>query len=161
MDLNLEQRLVHNDAIIAEALWHSVFECYNSSANYGGMSFASAFLVPPIVFHNRSSSSLHNKKNPGALLRALSENPEIPVGLQKRMISMVDLTLGGLNLGLASGLFRLDDNVGHRLLPVKRTPIRTAPDKDIKRIFGSAKRLGKTFAELKLSHICTLLNVRY
>src|SRR4051812_22784346 len=104
MDVLFEQNVVQNAALAAEALWQAVNEAYDTSGRTSGVSLPLAFVVLPLVFHERTAMSVATKTQPGALYKALAEDPEIVIGLQKRMEAMANRTLDALSIAFNSNL---------------------------------------------------------
>jgi hypothetical protein len=160
MDILFEQRIAHNAAFGAEAIWISTFAAYEASARTSGITFPLVYLVLPLVLHRRTALALATKTQPGALFKAISEDREIPVGLQSRVESMARRTSDALALAFRSKLVALDTNEEKHLIPVRKTNPFTHHDQDSKIVLSAAKRIGQTFAELPAGQICTTLGIR-
>ena len=161
IDVLFEQRVVQNTGLGAEVIWQAVNEAYETSGRTQGVTFPLAFLVLPLTFHLHTARALATKTQPGALFKAIAEDREIIVGLQSRLQAMADRTLASLSIGFHSGLLLLDPDHDRHLIPGRRTqPIAHATD-EVKTIFGAAKRVGNSFAEMSPAQICTHLNIRF
>lgn len=117
MDLLFEQKLTHNTALASHLISVAIRECFETNLRKSGVEFPLVFTILPLVFHKQTAETLATKKRPGVLIKAISENREIPLGLQERMEGLADLTLGAINLGFSTNLFYLDVNGSMELVP--------------------------------------------
>ena len=161
MDILFEQKIVQNAALAAEALWHAVNEAYETVGRTSGVSLPLAFVVLPLAFHERSARNLATKTQPGALYKALADDPEIIVGLQKRMESMANRTLEGLSIAFGSELLLLDPDHERHLIPGRKTPPVTHVTEDVKLVLGAGKRVGQALAEMTIVQLAAHLNIRF
>lgn len=161
MDVLFEQWVVQNTGLAAEAIWHAVNECYETSGRARGVSFPLIFLVLPLTFHQRTAKNLAAKTQPGAIYKALADDREIVVGLQERMQALSDRTLQALSIAFQAGLLKLDQAYPRELIPARRTPPVSHVTEDVKTIMNAAKRVGHAFSEMAFVQICTHLNIRF
>jgi hypothetical protein len=161
MDVLFEQRIVQNTSLAAEAIWQSLQSAFELKDRTEGVPLPLVFLVPPLVFHQRTSTVLSSKTQPGALYKALAEDREITVGLQMRMQSMSDRTFQALSIGFQAGLLELDRDRQRQLIPGKSTPLVPHATDEVRSIMNAAKRVGQSFAELSLVQLCTQLHISF
>ncbi len=160
MDLLFELQLTNNPALASYLLSVAVKECYELREQASGVEFPLIFIVLPLVFHKDTAKAMAKKQYPGALVKALSENREIPLGLQERMEGFAELTLSALNISFAAEALYLDVNGTIEIIPGKiSTPGFTHPD--TKMMVGTAKRVGISLAELNSEQICRYLDIRF
>ncbi|MCH8012994.1 MAG: hypothetical protein IIA61_13790 [Candidatus Marinimicrobia bacterium] len=160
MDLLFEQKLTNNTALASHLISMAIRECFESKERKSGVELPLVFTILPLVFHKATAESLANKKRPGALIKALSENREIPLGLQERMEGFADLTLAALNLSFAANLLYLDVNGTMEIVPGKESKMDfTHPQ--IKTSINAAKRVGQSLSELNVEQLCIYLNIRF
>jgi hypothetical protein len=75
IDVLFEQRVIQNTGLAAEAIWQAVHETYEVNGRTEGVSLPLAFLILPLTFHERTAKALATKAQPGALYKALAEDP--------------------------------------------------------------------------------------
>lgn len=161
IDILFEQRVTQNMGLAAEALWQAVNEAYEAKDRTGGIPFPLAFLVLPLVFHQRTATSLAAKAQPGSLYKALADNREIPVGLQTRMESMAERTFGALSIAFQTGLLRVDEDHERQLIPGRKTPPVAHTSNEVRTVLAAAKRVGHAIAEMSIVQLSTHLNIRF
>ena len=160
MDLLFEQKLTHNKVLASHLISVATKECFEANERISGVEFPLVFTVLPLVFHRESARTLATKKRPGVLVKALSENRELPLGLQERMEGFADLTLSALNIAFATRSLYLDINGSLEIVPGDDSKLKfTHPQ--IKTAVNAAKRVGLTFSELGLDQMCLYLNLRF
>ncbi len=163
MSLLREVEVVQNPALGAIAIFQFSRAYYESSDQVHGPPLPTTLMLLPIILHEGSSRALHKMQRRSGLSKALSDYPELTVGLQKRMMAMQDLSLTSLQLALAAGLVALDkDHPWPRFTPVLRSlPDELAPvTSDTKVIVAAALRLGWWFSGESVGVLCHMLNVR-
>jgi len=160
MDFLFEQKFLQNTALGAHLLWVATKECYEQNERRFGVSFPLVFLILPLVFHRSTAKALFNKKRPGALFKAISENREIPLGLQKRMEGFAELTLKCLNMCVSSGLLYIDIEEQLEIVPLKNSHMDYS-GYETKTVINATKRIGQSFSELNFEQICSYLNIRF
>lgn len=164
MDLNFEQTIVHNPALGATALWSFSREYFDTQEQTVGPTLPETVLVLPIVFHHRSARAVHRMKKASGFAKAMLDEPQLPVGLQRRLEGFSEVSLASLNLATASGLLDLDpDQPWPRFVPGTKTlPTGLQPlSEDTKQVLNAAKRLGWWLAQEDLRFVCSLLKVRF
>jgi hypothetical protein len=160
MHATFEIDIVQNEVLGAELLWQAIAECCAQSAGMKGIPLPGCFLVLPIALHRRSTVALASKVGAGAFQRALAETRDFSVGLQRRMQAMSSRTFASLNLGLAAGLFALEQS-RLQLFSTRRSPPAKHSTEAVRQSMSAAKRLGQAAAELDLPQIATLLEVTF
>lgn len=160
MDFLFEQKFIQNTALGAHLLWVAVKECYEQNERKSGIPFPLIFLILPLLFHKATAISLSKKKRPGALFKAISENREIPLGLQQRMEGFAEETLKSLNICVSSDLLHIDIEEQMEIVPLKNSHMGYT-GYDTKILIQAAKRVGQCFSELNFEQICSYLNIRF
>jgi hypothetical protein len=161
MDVLFEQRIVQNEVLAAEVIWQAVQEAFEVGGRVDGVSFPLAFLILPLVFHQRTANVLSNKTQPGAMYKALAEDPEITLGLQERMQSLSTRTLRSLAVAFDAKLIALDREGRQVIFPVRKTPPVIHITSEVKTIMNAAKRVGQSLSEMTPSQLITHLNIRF
>lgn len=164
MDHSQIQNIVRNEFLGATALYSFVAAYSKHASNEKGPELPELMLVLPMVFHRATLDSIYNMKSQSGILKALSENPKIPIGLQLRLEEYSDLTFHSLNLACASNLItQCSTDTWPQFLPGYKTiPKALNPSvKEYKNIFAGAQRLGCWFSNVELLSLCTYLNVRF
>lgn len=99
----------------------------------------------PMVYHRRTASTIHRMRAESSLLRALQEEPQITIGLQRRVESLAGLSFQSLNVAVASSLVEWDPATPWpRVSPTQKSlPSDLLTNLgDVPVILGAAKRLG-------------------
>ncbi len=158
MDILFEQKLIQNTALAMELLHAVILEHYKKNKATTGLKFPLIFLVLPLLFQKRTTNVLYNKASPGSIYKAISENREIPIGLQNRMEAYFENTFDAISLGLSVKLFAIDYPVGE-IVPIKKNLVCEDHSEDTKCMLAAAKRIGQTFSELTIEEIAQTLKV--
>ena len=161
IDVLFEQRVIQNTGLAAEAIWQAVNESYELKGRAQGVPLPFAFLVLPIVFHQRSATALASKTQPGALYKALADDREITIGLQARMQALADRTFQGLAIAFESNLLRVDTDPQRQLIPGRRTPPVVHVTEEVRTILSAAKRVGQALSEMNAVQLAVHLNIRF
>lgn len=159
LDVLFEQELVQNIGLGAEAIFEAVAAYYKNERQIRGMPFPLVLLVLPIVFHKKTVAAIKSRASVGALRKALRADREIAIGLQQRMESMFETSMAACSLAVDAGLVLYDSETA-QLIPGRTFPTTIRHDSDaVADIRAAAKRVGKSFSELTLEEISTLLEV--
>jgi len=161
MDTLFETDLLRNTTLGASAIWQFSAAYYKQQNRRSPVPFLSTFLVLPMVFHEATVKAISNRNKDGALLKALSDDRTILLGLQRRVKSFADRTFKALNLAAASQLIRIDREHFFEITPsVKSLPVSYSSD-DAKSILRAADRVGHSAALYGFETTCSLLGVRF
>lgn len=150
MKLDFEFEVIRNPLLGAAAFWEFSNSYFQEARQLSGATLPMVMLVLPIVYHKRTVDSIRRKHKKSGLLKALSENPEITIGLQERLEAMGDLSLRTLNVACSANLIRRQSTSGWPIyIPeLKRLPAPVVPVIDeAKAILSSSRRLGAWFAQ--------------
>lgn len=159
MDALFEQRIIQNTGFATELIHLVVSDVYRINEERAGLPFPLVFLILPLLFHKRTVESLKNKKRTGAIFKAIEENREIPVGLQKRMESCYEQTLEACSLGFSSKLFAFDSDTAE-IVPTRTHKLSIAHVlPEVKDIIAATKRVSQTFCDLTTEEISRTLEV--
>jgi hypothetical protein len=165
MDIDFERVIAQNESFGAACLWESVARYCKELDDGRGMPIAQAFIVLPLVFNKDSATTIEGKTmTEGSFFRALTENRALAGGVQRRVTSMVQLTLDSLNLGLSSELIRLDPEAlelfpGRKSLPGDK-PV-SQLSSNVRVALGAARRVGYWLATTPIGVLCNLLKVNF
>lgn len=163
MNVLNEYEIMQNNALGALALSAFTIEFYKNTNNMRGPTLQVLMPVLPMVLHEDTALTLHNKKKQGGFYRSVYENRAISVGLQQRMQSMADQTFQALNFAFASKLLNYDAS-SHQVIPQRRTsPLKFLKTNYIetRRILSASERLGYWFSEMGVEQIAIILNLRW
>lgn len=160
MKSNMEYEIIQNSALGAVAIWEFTKEYYQNADKTKGPIILLSLLVLPIVFNKQAVENLRRRHKKGGLLKALSENATIFIGLQERMEKMCDQTFESINIAFASGLLTFNEE-NAQLLPVRMSGSSMYTNDQVKDILATSKKLGYWLSELSLMQICKLLKVRF
>lgn len=160
MDVLFEQNIVQNTGLCAEAIFVATAEYFKEKHQRNGIPFPLIFLILPVVFHRSTALALTSKRGDGILFKALRENREIPLGLQRRMESMYARTVAACSLALVSGLLDYDEQTAQYVPLLKSLPKMVVHDSsEVDDILCASRRIGKVFAELGIDEVAELLEV--
>jgi len=162
MDLQFETRLAQNAGLGAVVLWQFAESYMKATENESAPSLFKALLVVPLCVHKPTVEAVWRMQFKSGIVKALSDHPEIPVGLNARVESMLFLSFRSLSLACGVGLLKAE-----RAQPVPRywSRRRTLPpdfsteSADVKSILGASRRMGRWFAEVEEVALFQLLMV--
>jgi hypothetical protein len=164
MNLSLERELIHNPVLGATALWSFCSEYVSTSEQDDRPSLPVVMLVLPIVLHRRSMLTIRRMKKKSGLLKAVTEHPELTVGLQERLELFADLTLTSLLLACSTPLLTRERDrewpaysLGRKTLPEEIRPVAD----DMTGMVSASRRLGAWYAPIEAPVICHLLQVNF
>ncbi|MDU6040662.1 MAG: three component ABC system middle component [Clostridium butyricum] len=160
MKSNIEYEIVQNSALGALAIWEFTKEYHNNANKTKGPLLLLSLLVLPIVFNKNAVDSLHNRHKSGGLLKALSEESTIFLGLQERMEQMCNQTFESINIAFSAGLLTINNETAE-LLSMRTSGSKKYNNDQVKDILITSKKLGYWLSELSLMQICKLLKVRF
>lgn len=117
--------------------------------------------VLPIVFNKRAMNIIKNKKfKEGSLIKTISENKDIYVGLQERMEDIADITLSSIYIATAANLIMYDRETTN-LVPNSSVQPKIEKYEDYSDIISSSKRIGAWFAQLNTYEIMELFQIHF
>jgi hypothetical protein len=161
MDALFEQKLIQNQALSSEALWHAILAAHETTGRTAGATLPTSFIVLPLVFHRRTAHQLASRHLGGALYKAIAEDRALVIGLQDRMASLFRRTCDALRLGFHSGLFVTDPIDRFRLIPQRKTPPVEHDSDEVRVILSAAKRVGSALAELSVAQLSVHLGIKF
>jgi hypothetical protein len=166
MDTLFEQRVTQNTALTAFAIHQAVLRFDQHTQGTSGLELFAAILIPPLVFHRRTAESLAAKQmTEGLFFRAITDDRELIVGVQSRVMAMASQTFKAIHLGCSARVFQMHHEPRIQLVPLIRSlpqevdGIRTIAA--VRTVFAAAKRLGYCFANTDFAVICAALKVRF
>lgn len=160
MTLTTEAELVQNPALGALALWAFAAEFYGQTQKTHGPALPLAMPVLPMVLHQETVESIHNRHFDGGLFLALAENRTLTLDLQERMEAMRPQTMRALNLGFATKLLTYDQETGE-LRPKRLTPPIRPLQPEVRKMLSASERLGFWFCTINLEQLCSYLHIRF
>lgn len=164
MRADFEQSILQNPALGALCIWQFCLSQHEKSGHSCQQTILELLLVLPMVFHKSTAQAIHNMNFNSGLLKALSEAPDIPIGLSERVRALHGVSLQSINLAVAAKLIsRVPDTIVPEFTPKRRgMPDRVdTSDPEVKAMLGAARRLGAWFHRDTLPIICNLLQVKF
>lgn len=166
MQNSFEFQVLTNSTFCAILIFEAVREFTSRSATNREMGFELSYLILPLCLSKETSDLIGNMNAPGIMSRALAESPQLPVGLNERVIKMASMTEEAIATARASELIGLElDKIKSvarlGLYPIRKTPTNFYHSRDSKQRISCAKRLGATFEELGSRTISQLLNIHW
>lgn len=155
-----EHDIIQNVGIGALALHKFSHNYYVSTQNSQAPSLALVMPVLPILFNKYSLDAIYRRDYEGGFYNALTNNRDIPAGLQERMEEMADHTFRSLNVAYATGILTYDKE-RNEIFPVEKKVKSDQYNSDIKMILKGADRLGYWFASMSFEQICILLKIKF
>jgi hypothetical protein len=158
-----EERHLINPAFCSVLLWHAgKGSSENTNLPRSSLSFTEAFLILPLVLHQKTRNSLPSRIS-SSLPVWINDNPLVVESLPERARSLVPYTKEAIVFGGTGGLFRFEGD--EMLITVQREPdiramvLRTS--KEVQQCMKKAHFLGKWFTHTGTPEtIFTLLGVR-
>ena len=154
MDILFEQRLVQNSALSVQILYTVINTFFLEKNKTQGLEFPLAFVVLPLIYQKKIVNSFYNRRGRGMLYRTVIEKPELFIGFQSRMEIYFEQTMIAISLGLNSETLKLSDGI---LYP--KSNMRIKEPEDLKQMFNSERRLGRSFAESNIKEISQFLKI--
>lgn len=162
-DRSHEERHLLNPAFCSTILWHAGKGAANLAVPpRQALSFIEAFLVLPIVLHQKSRKSLPTRINT-SLPVWIQSQPLLIASLPKRAKALVPYTKEAITFGCGSPLFYLDNNELLINSTFSRNINRCLRDSsvEVQECMKKAEFLGKWFAHTGSPEtVFTLLGVR-
>jgi len=164
--LTREVRNVQNPALGAGLLWRFACGYIESHPTHDPVSLPLAFIVLPIVFHERSEA-LVNGTQKASGLRAFaakfgnSDNSmqDVLLAIHDRMLALKTLSHESLRIALATRLLHLE-TTGYLIALSQTRAVAWVPN-DIRRLMRSAEKLGHWCSLLTIHEIATTLKLRF
>ena len=164
MDLDFEQRIVHNAAFGASTLFCFVSQYAKVTETKQGPGPPLLHIVLPLSFHQPTARAIEGCNFAGGLLRALDRVPGLAASLSERMEDLSRMTKASINLACASGLLLVEQTPtwpvflpGRESLPGDLGP----SEPHLKAIHATARRLGHWAAQETRTAIWTYLDLRF
>ena len=163
--LTREVRNVQNPALGAALLWRFTCGYIESHPTRDPVPLPLAFLVLPIVFHERSEELVASTQRASGL-RAFaakfgnSENSmqDVLLAAHGRMLALRDLTHESLQVALATRLLSLETT--GTIIPLSQTRAVAGIPDHVRRLMRSAEKLGHWCGLLTIHEVATTLKVR-
>lgn len=158
-----EERNLLNPAFCSTLLWHAAKGASeNSNSLRASLSFNEAFLILPLVLHQKTRESLPTRVSPSFPVW-ISANPLIIASLPERAKSLVSYTKEAIAFGGSGGIFRIE-GPEIEIQPEPASNIRATMRRtsaEVQQCMKKAEFLGKWFAHTGSPEtIFTLLGVR-
>ena len=149
--------IIQNDAIGAALISQSVQGfCENDKS---GMPLILSCCILPLVFHRQSCRQINGRRGDGAFYRLVEETPRIAAGLEARAKLMMPQTLDALNLGMTSGIIRIQPESCCLLADSFKIPVKFS-NNEVSQKMRAANKLGNWFAVVGVAQVCAWLNLR-
>lgn len=162
MDLKFEQALLQNDAFSAVLLSTAVRSFYDQKDRTAGIPLMLSLLVLPLSYHRETAEALVRKRQPSLFSKAIAANRNLPLGVQKRMEDMTEMSMSALRLAIGSHALAVDDTgTSLEIVPVGPLPPSAFASPDAKRLHRAAKCVGQGIAEVSIEQLCQFLMVRF
>jgi hypothetical protein len=163
MRVDHEEVLLRNPALGACAFWH----LSRAFSEYGlGRSPELPYflLAAGMIFHRDTVEKIHRMQFDSGLLKAVSEKPDIGIGLQRRVQEYSRASLEALQVGSTAGILQREGGEGFPTFRASGTELpksirhgtRSVPD-----VFNCAKRLGAWFASETIDALNRQLNIEF
>ena len=153
--------IYQNKLLGAHAIWEFSKFYQEYEENHKPPQLLLALPVLPIVFNKRAMNIIKGKKfKEGSLIKTISENKDIYVGLQERMEDTADITLSSIYLATASNLIMYDRETTN-LVPNSSILPKINKYEDYSDIISSSKRIGAWFAQLNTYEIMELFQIHF
>ncbi|MET3875977.1 three component ABC system middle component [Chitinophaga sp. OAE865] len=154
---------IQNYAIGAAALLSFTRSYYSTTDRKEGPTIPLTLPVLPLIFNENCIAAITQVKSitKPRFLTILSENRDIPVGLQGRMIDMYPQTLRSLNLGFSTNILQYNKASGEIIPSNKRQAIPDFLFAENQQIIRASRIIGKWFALYPINELCLSLNISF
>lgn len=158
--------IFQNKVLGAHVIWEFSKNFQINNKEHAAPSLLITMPVIPLCFNKRVVTGIKERNfREGSLLRALEERKDLFSGLQERMESMANLTLGSVYLGAVSGLFAYDRE-NAIIIPVAKGLPSNIKEAIIKNyeyndIISASRRIGAWFGLFNQSEIMLYFNLRF
>jgi len=157
-----EVQAMQNPALGAVLVWRFACGYCPENAWENGAPMALAFIVLPIVLHDRTRSGVAATQMASGFRKfegKFKEKGDLLLAINQRTIAMRPLSLRSLRLALASGLLTLLPEKGALWPRTYATPRGTA--KSVEELMKSAEKLGTWCSSLSLFELSGILRVEF
>lgn len=152
---------MQNYALGATALFSFAKAYYAVKEKQEGPILPYSMVVLPIIFNEDCVNEIAKieRVTKSRFLTTLSDNRDIPVGLQQRMIAMSNQTFKSLNVAFTTSLLFYDTSTSQLIPTNKKGSIPQFQFADNQKIIKSSETLGKWFAQYSIEELCISLNI--
>lgn len=161
MNTNFEIELVRNTSFGAIVLWRFTRSWFDQNKKQSAPPLTALMLALPMVCHEATVSAIADRNKDGALLKALSEDRTIALGLQSRVQTFAQRTFRSLNLAIAAELVTIGRSDGVRVLPTRANQPFVYSSDGAENAIKAADRLGHSISLTGLETACSLLGIRF
>ncbi len=166
MDIHFEQRVLYNPLMCGLVIWRFARSYFDASDQSEAPDLPTSLIVVPMVLHKRTVAVIHRMQRASGLIKALTDEPFIRVGLQERLENFAPLSFRAIHTACCSGLLAIERTSGFpRLVPTSRwknIPSSLAPSsEDVRSMIHTAERLGFWFAAMDFQTICRALDIGF
>ncbi len=165
ISLAKEVRNIQNPALGAAILWRFVCGYVENHATHEAAPFPLLFVVLPIVLHQQTEEFVSGTQKAtglrgfaGKFGKSEHSKQDLLLNIDDRAFSLRTLTLDSVRVAILGHLLHVENA---SLIPVSTTPARSGMGPDIRRIMGSAEKLGAWCGSLTLHEISIILRVRF
>lgn len=158
--------IINNPYLLAAVAWQVSRSYHDATGNASAPEIPTLVVSLGILLHRPSVKTIRAMQSRSGILKALSDNPYVRVGLQERMEGSAEAILDGINVGMAAGLMKIDytGDSWPRVFPApspKNLPAALQPTGERGRdMLKAAKRLGSWFSSFDVWTIAETLMVR-
>ena len=160
---NHEDLVLNNPALGACYSWY-FSRAYADAAEGAAPTLPNFIIAAAMLSHRPTVEQVRGMQFDTGIGKAISERPDIIANLQQRMEYGAKRSIRSLQLGCSSGILLREGSEGFpafraigTLLPVS---IRDG-EADVRRIYATAKRLGRWFADEGLLRLSAILLVEF
>lgn len=161
---DFESSVLQNPALGALLLWQ-VARAFTDRHPDGAAPQLPFFLLAlPMLFHAPTVRRIKAMNFDSGLMKAVSDGPEIALGLQDRLKRSAGISLQALELACASHLLVREYGSGFPSFRAEGTalpPGARSVAQDVRDMMSAARRLGVWFADDGIQGACLRLDVRF
>jgi hypothetical protein len=163
--LRKEVENVQNAALGAALLWRFAVGYMSANPSHSAAPLPLLFLVTPIVLHEKTEELVGGTQTSsglrtfaGKFAKSEHNKQDLLIGINGRAAAMRGLTMDSIRLGLATHLIHLNSAF---VIPLSNTPARAGIPASVRRLLGSAEKLGVWCGSLTMHEVATTLKVRF
>lgn len=165
--LNKEVRAIQNPALGCVLIWRAASSYQKNHKTGSFMPLPLCFMVLPIVFHEETSALVTGTRTASGL-RKLTEKfrsaeeskTDLLLAVGGRAVAMRTLTWESIRLGITSNVISLNTE-GGSIMSLSDTPLVSGVPQPVRRLLGSAEKLGTWFSGLTLYEISLQMQVTF
>lgn len=157
-----EYDIVQNYVLGAHMLREFVKFYQRSSKENTGPSLVLLMPVLPVVLNKEATMSISKRHFiEGSLIKTLTEDKTLYMGLQERMEKMANQTFQSLSMAFSLNLLAYDNMTTNITVINQSNPPLTNHSQNYRNMLNASRRLGSWFAKLTFEELITVFKINF